>query len=211
MHQFLIIVPEGGMLFEAVGIADILKRANLLQSENLPPQFMAEPLYQPDVNQQKNRQQKVSQQAADPQGVNQEQDTHKQGYQITIASTQSHRVVHGQPGLHLLADNCLLDLDPDLKRDTVMITGKGLNEEEGSRIVDWIRRAAPNAQRIVSVCSGALLLAQAGLLDGRRATTHWRSLDTLQSEFPKVKLNAGRSIFRMGRFGLPLASLLALI
>ena len=151
MHTFLVIVPEGGMLFEAAGIADILMHANRLKSA----------------------------------------DSRKRSYEVTIATTQPHRVVHGQSGLNLLADHRLSDLDPELQRDTIVITGKGLTEKENACVVDWVRRAASKARRVVSVCAGAFLLAQASLLDGRRATTHWRLLDTLQSRFPKVKVERG--------------------
>lgn len=48
-----------------------------------------------------------------------------------------------------------------------------------ARVIDWLREHARRAERIVSVCSGALLLAEAGLLDGRRATSHWLALDGL--------------------------------
>jgi transcriptional regulator GlxA family with amidase domain len=151
MRTILIVVPEGGMLFEAAGIADILMHANRLKSK----------------------------------------DSHKQLYKVTIATTQPHRVVQGLSGLNLLADDRLSDLDPELERDTIMITGRGMTEEEGAVVADWVRRAAPKVRRVVSVCGGAFPLAKTGLLDGRRATTHWRLLDTLQSRFPKVKVERG--------------------
>jgi len=47
--------------------------------------------------------------------------------------------------------------------------------------LDWIRRAAAGARRVTSVCTGSLLLASAGLLEGRHATTHWGALDTLDA------------------------------
>lgn len=151
MRTFLIIAPEGGLLFEAAGVADILTHANRMKSE----------------------------------------DSKQPPYQVNIATTQPHRVVHGRSGLNLLADYRLVELDPEQPRDTIMITGRGLNEEEDMAVADWVRRAAPNTRRIVSVCAGALILARTGLLDGRRATTHWRLLDTLQSRFPKVDVAKG--------------------
>jgi len=151
MHTFLIIAPDGGMLFEPAGIADILTQANRLR---LP-------------------------------------DSQQAPYQVSLATPQPHRVVHGMSGLNLLADNLLSELDPELSRDTVLITGKGSDVVESAAVMDWIRRAAPYTRRIVSICGGAWLLAGAGLLDGRRATTHWRMLDALQSTFPRVNVEKG--------------------
>lgn len=50
---------------------------------------------------------------------------------------------------------------------------------EDSDTLDWIRRAASRARQVTSVCTGSLVLAKAGLLAGRRATTHWNALDLL--------------------------------
>ncbi len=151
MHTFLIIVPDGGMLFESVGVADILMQANQLKSRY----------------------------------------TDKTGYQVTIATTQPHRVVHGRSGLNLLADQRLADLSPDDPRDTIMVTGKGMTPEEDTRVADWVRRAAPHARRVVSVCGGAFILAMTGLLDGKRATTHWRMLDSMAEAFPHITVERG--------------------
>lgn len=151
MKTFLIIVPDGGMLFEAAGIADILMRANL----HLPV------------------------------GVDQ------QRYRVSLATTQSHQVIHGQSGLNLLADLKLAELDPRAAWDTIMITGRGDSAEEGNMVIDFIKLAAPQARRVVSVCGAAMLLAEAGLLDGRRATTHWRLLDSMQSRYPRIRVEGG--------------------
>ena len=54
--------------------------------------------------------------------------------------------------------------------------------------LDWIREAAASASQVTSVCTGALLLAKAGLLQGRRATTHWAGLDLLASLDPTIQI-----------------------
>ena len=151
MKTFLIIVPDGGMLFEAAGIADILMQANRLHAQDSP---------QPR-------------------------------YRFSLATTQPHQVIHGQSGLNLLADSRLHEIDPREPWDTIMITGRGEDEDEGTAVVDWLRLAAPHARRVVSICGGAMLLAEAGLLSGRRATTHWRLLETMQTRFPDITLEAG--------------------
>jgi transcriptional regulator GlxA family with amidase domain len=66
------------------------------------------------------------------------------------------------------------------------------------RLIGWLRAAAASARRVTSVCSGAFLLAQAGLLDGRRVTTHWSACDTLARLFPAVDVDADPLYVRDG-------------
>jgi AraC family transcriptional activator FtrA len=61
----------------------------------------------------------------------------------------------------------------------------GLPEDE---VLDALRQAADNGARMVSFCSGAFVLAEAGLLDGRRATTHWMYLDAFRTRYPRVEV-----------------------
>ena len=72
--------------------------------------------------------------------------------------------------------------------DTLLLPGGSgaRGDRRDPRLVDWIVAAAPHARRVVSVCTGAFLAAQAGLLDGCRATTHWAYADQLAREFPAV-------------------------
>lgn len=65
-------------------------------------------------------------------------------------------------------------------------------------LVDWIREAAPRSRRVASVCTGAFLLAAGGLLDGRRATTHWHACAALQRAYPQIKVETDPIFVRDG-------------
>lgn len=75
--------------------------------------------------------------------------------------------------------------------DTLLLPGgQGVHAaRENPAIVAWVREAAAHAGRIVTVCTGAFLAAQAGLLDGHRVTTHWAFADRLAREFPDVEVD----------------------
>jgi AraC family transcriptional activator FtrA len=71
--------------------------------------------------------------------------------------------------------------------DTVVIPGwQGVAEPASSAVIDAVRRAHRRGARVVAICSGAFVVAQAGLLAGRRATTHWRMAAELAALFPDV-------------------------
>ena len=106
-------------------------------------------------------------------------------YRVTVATPHRHGVIRGASGLRVLADACLLDLDPNEPRDTIIVTGASSTDDH-TVVIDWFRRAAVSARRVVSVCRGAFILAAAGLLEGRRATTHWLSLPDLSRNYPGV-------------------------
>lgn len=84
--------------------------------------------------------------------------------------------------------------------DTIVVSGgDGTRALEAlAGIVAWLRDEAGAVRRVASVCSGAYLLAEAGLLDGRRATTHWGSTDDFSRRYPKVRLDADRIFIREG-------------
>lgn len=65
---------------------------------------------------------------------------------------------------------------------------------DDAETLEWIRRAAAAARKVTSVCTGSLLLAKAGLLAGRRATTHWGALDLLGSLDPETTVDRERRV-----------------
>jgi transcriptional regulator GlxA family with amidase domain len=62
-------------------------------------------------------------------------------------------------------------------------------EMNNPAFLEWLRRRAAEAELLASVCTGSMLLGFAGLLDGRRATTHWRSLDWMRESFPSLSVS----------------------
>ena len=67
---------------------------------------------------------------------------------------------------------------------------------ESAAIIDWIAATAPRIERLTSLCSGAFFLAAAGVLDGKRATTHWGVADRLQADYPAVDVDADAIFIR---------------
>jgi AraC family transcriptional activator FtrA len=75
------------------------------------------------------------------------------------------------------------------RADTVVVPGYVSSDDPGDDVCDALRRAAARGARMMSVCTGAFALAAAGLLDGRRAATHWGAASTLAAEHPQVEVD----------------------
>jgi transcriptional regulator GlxA family with amidase domain len=84
--------------------------------------------------------------------------------------------------------------------DTLVVAGGvGVREAtQDERLVAWLGEAARRSRRVTSVCTGAFLLARAGRLDGRRATTHWAACDALQRLYPSIEVDPAPIFVRDG-------------
>jgi transcriptional regulator GlxA family with amidase domain len=85
--------------------------------------------------------------------------------------------------------------------DTLIVVG-GLGSRHAvhdARLIRWIARRARRARRVCSVCTGAFLLAAAGLLDGKRVTTHWWAADELRQRYPRIEIDADPIFLRDGK------------
>lgn len=109
------------------------------------------------------------------------------GYDVTLVSADGQPVTTAT-GLALMTRPLP---EPSAPVDTVVLPGgAGVDAARGNvELMDWIKAVAGTARRLVTVCTGAFLAAQAGLLDGRRATTHWAFADRMAREFPAVEVD----------------------
>ncbi|QWF15289.1 GlxA family transcriptional regulator [Lysobacter capsici] len=120
-------------------------------------------------------------------------------YRLHVVAEKSGPVVLAS-GMQLLPDLRCSQV-PDAV-DTLLVSG-GMGDaldrvRANAGLVRWLREIAPRVRRIASVCSGALLLAEAGVLDGRKATTHWRDLAELRQRYPRVQVEADAIYTRDG-------------
>jgi len=118
-------------------------------------------------------------------------------YDVEVVAPAAGRVA-AHSGLQLFVERALADVEGPL--DTLLIAGG-----EGTRAVmddadllATVRGLAPASRRLASVCSGAFVLAEAGLLEGRRATTHWGSCDLLARMYPAVAVEPDSIFVRDG-------------
>ena len=96
------------------------------------------------------------------------------------------RRVAARGGLHLLASSTMVEHPP---LDVLIVPGGMTGEvEHDERLIAWLRGAANDVGVTASVCTGAFLLAMAGVLDGREATSHWEDVDELERRFPAIKV-----------------------
>lgn len=91
-------------------------------------------------------------------------------------------------------------LEEVARADTVVIPGwRGADAAPPPALIEALQQAAARGARLCSICSGAFVLAHAGLLGGRRATTHWRYLDQLEAAFPNIDVEQGVLYVQDGR------------
>ncbi|MGW0844726.1 GlxA family transcriptional regulator [Streptomyces sp. NPDC002787] len=115
-------------------------------------------------------------------------------YRITTASLDG-APVRTSSGLTLVPDHALADTPTP---HTLLVPGGQGTRNPAPEVVAWLRAHGPRAERLVSVCTGAILLAEAGLLDGRRATTHWAYSDKLARDHPAIEVDPDPIYIRDG-------------
>lgn len=111
------------------------------------------------------------------------------GYRLTVLSEKGGTI---RASMDVRIETTQVGVMPD----TLMVAGDLLAGAPSPELRAFILRAGREARRVAGLCTGAFVLAEAGLLDGRVATTHWAYARTLQARFPKVKLDADKIFVR---------------
>ncbi|MBM7049274.1 MULTISPECIES: GlxA family transcriptional regulator [Rhizobium] len=116
-------------------------------------------------------------------------------YDIQIMSTGAPTVA-GTGQLRFMADRTIFDKDEDI--DTLLVAGDPAFFDIDPAVIAWLRRRVPTVRRYGSICTGVFLLAAAGLLQGRRVTTHWECAAKFSAEYPDIDLDADAIYLRDG-------------
>lgn len=119
-------------------------------------------------------------------------------YSIEVITTSSRTSVMTNCGLRITAHKTFREVRGEV--DTLLVAGGNAieNDEISIEVVRWLRKIARRARRIGSVCTGAMLLARAGLLDGRQATTHWNWCELLTRRCPRTSVDPNPIFVRDG-------------
>jgi transcriptional regulator GlxA family with amidase domain len=119
-------------------------------------------------------------------------------YSVEVVSTSRGRPLVTNCGLGLIAHRTFRQVEGAI--DTLLIAGGSAIEggEISDDVVQWVRDVAAETRRIGSVCTGALLLAEAGLLNGKKATTHWKYCELLATKYPGIEVNPDPIFIRDG-------------
>lgn len=121
-------------------------------------------------------------------------------YRLVLAAVGRQQTLVMDSGLRLQADLRLADWRGPV--DTLLVPGgDGRRVQVSNRpLINSLRRLSAKARRVTSVCTGSFLLAEAGLLDGRRATTHWYAAKEMAARYPQVTVDPDPIYVRDGKF-----------
>lgn len=119
-------------------------------------------------------------------------------YQTHVVSMDNGKQINTSSGLPILSEGSYTEIDYPI--DTILVTGLGCYLDPGQKVamLEWLKNQSGRIRRICSVCSGAFVLAEAGLLDGRKATAHWSKNEELAQDFPSIDVQIARIFIKDG-------------
>ena len=111
-------------------------------------------------------------------------------YTLHVISTQPSKIVTTSSGLPIVCEGSIKSINYEV--DTVLVSGIPNAPENmvDQETLNWLKEHSNTIRRVGSICAGAFILAEAGILNGKRATTHWRVCDKLARCYPEVKVES---------------------
>lgn len=109
-------------------------------------------------------------------------------YTTHVLSIRSTKVVTTSSGLPIITEGGIESIN--YRVDTILVAGNAPKDMIPKKIFNWLRERSKTTRRIGSICAGAFILAEAGVLDGKRATTHWRVCEKLAKSYPGIKVES---------------------
>jgi transcriptional regulator GlxA family with amidase domain len=120
-------------------------------------------------------------------------------YQTHLVSTEKAKQINTSSGLSVLSEGSYKAIDYPI--DTLIISGLSnqQNYEIKPELIDWLKEQVLIVRRICSICSAAFILAKAGILDGKKATTHWSKREDLAGMYPRIDVQTSRIFIKDGK------------
>ena len=131
--------------------------------------------------------------------LNEQGITTEAAYELEMVA-ESKGVFQTSSKIQMVADGAYRDVKGPI--DTLLIAG-GIGyaaEATNTNLLDWIKQASRHSRRVGSICTGSFILAKAGLLENRKATTHWAYCSELQQKFPSITVDCNALYVQDGKF-----------
>src|ERR1700733_15192087 len=123
----------------------------------------------------------------------------KPNYSLRILSTTSGSFVQSTTDV-TIANACKFSQYTGPIDTLIAVGGEGSLDHQSPELLQWLRKRSSHVRRVASVCTGAFILAAAGLLDGKRVTTHWRYLDLLIKRYKHLQVERDPIFIKDGKF-----------
>lgn len=119
-------------------------------------------------------------------------------YQTHVVSMEQGTRINTTSGLPIVSEGSYTEIDYPI--DTLLVTGlaRYLDADLKADMLNWLKERSKAIRRICSVCSGAFILAETGLLDGRKATAHWSRNEELADTYPLINVQTARIFIKDG-------------
>lgn len=108
-------------------------------------------------------------------------------YQIHVVSAQESKTVEMNPGISINCEASFRAINYPI--DTLIVAGAPRNNGFNKEVLGWLKEQTSRVRRICSMCAGAFILAEAGILDNKKAVTHWQLCEEMAEKHPKITVN----------------------